>query len=369
MTKLFSRFLLFTPLAILFLWDSIVPIDTFNLRAWETLCVMRPSAVLKGSFYPGIDLTKFEAANVMIRFGGKDVRKTNHWVTDRYGYRKQEPYPRPIEIAVIGDSNVAGSGISQNELFTEVYENISGAGAYPIAVGGIESLFIHPYFRMHKPKVVVVSFIERNLTKFAPYHTPLSDQGFRKFMRDLDFKTTNLLLSMPWALKAGVFIDRAFYKKTLAQFLKTHYLMPALDVEIRIKNRPEPEIIFYQGDAANEPVPEELIESTARTFASYRDAVTKLGARFVFMPIPNKETIYYDQLPKKQKSVFLEQLTARLRERGVEVVDLTAPYFEYREKNPGSLLYDPEDVHWNAAGIRVAAAALQKHLEKDRIPS
>lgn len=323
---------------------------------------MRSNPALKGFFYPEVKIVKYEAANMMDMYRGRNVRRTNEWQTDRYGYRKKEPYRFPIEIALVGDSNMAGSGLTQTELFSEVLENAIKRGAYPLAPAGMESVFLMPLFKKNPPKIVVASFIERNLSTFHPYQIPFRRPGFAAWER-MNTAVSEILLAQPFFRSLGIFVDRSFYKKTLAQYWKGRFFGGRPDLFISGINSELP-MIFFQGSAANEPISEAELQSTVRTFKSYEEACRQAGIRFIFMPIPNKETIYYDILPGQLKSNRLQRLFTRLRAEGVEVVDLESAYLNFKEAQPEVLLYEPEDVHWNAQGVRLAVEILQKYLSQ-----
>jgi len=90
--------------------------------------------------------------------------------------------------------------------------------------------------------------------------------------------------------------------------------------------------------------------------ALFANILEQAGVRFVFSPIPESGTIYpelfdtaeYRALPVDS---FLDQLVAGVRQRGVEVVDLTEVY----RRTPTPYLYLPDDSHWNARAADLAA--------------
>jgi alginate O-acetyltransferase complex protein AlgJ len=98
---------------------------------------------------------------------------------------------------------------------------------------------------------------------------------------------------------------------------------------------------------------------------AYHDVFKSRGIRFIFLPIPDKETIFY-KLLGTPRPVFLRQLVDRLKQLGVETVD-TQPAFE-KAFEEGVLPYQNNDTHWNAEGVKIAADLLIKVIkEKDSI--
>ncbi|MBN1870876.1 MAG: hypothetical protein JW847_09910 [Candidatus Omnitrophica bacterium] len=50
--------------------------------------------------------------------------------------------------------------------------------------------------------------------------------------------------------------------------------------------------------------PEEEIDKIVNKIRMYKTALNKRGIRFIFFPLPNKETIYWNELPLKEKPIF-----------------------------------------------------------------
>jgi hypothetical protein len=129
--------------------------------------------------------------------------------------------------------------------------------------------------------------------------------------------------------------------------------------------------VFMFGDTINRPTPEAEIDRLTRVVVSYRDTLQKMGIAFVFVPTPNKENIYHQLLPSRQKPVLLTALTERLRAAGVPVVDLQAPFDSAHAA--GVRLYPRDDNHWSPQAVRIAAAKVQGVIQpllrqQERIP-
>jgi hypothetical protein len=120
--------------------------------------------------------------------------------------------------------------------------------------------------------------------------------------------------------------------------------------------------LFLQGVVANDSVPAEKLNAVAQSIKKYSDFFTGKGIRFIFLPIPNKENIYYKYLGTK-KPVFLENLIKKLKELNVEVAD-TQKAFVNASENTAVSLYQRDDTHWNAEGVKVAAELLEKLIRK-----
>jgi len=101
---------------------------------------------------------------------------------------------------------------------------------------------------------------------------------------------------------------------------------------------------------------------------SYRDWLAARGVKFLFVVVPDKESIYPENLPawmnKVQPESKLDQFFAYMQKRStVEVLDLRPCLREARKTTP---VYLKNDSHWNQFGAFVAyetlAAALARQL-------
>lgn len=105
----------------------------------------------------------------------------------------------------------------------------------------------------------------------------------------------------------------------------------------------------------------------------FRDELAARGIHLIVMPVPNKESIYPDQLVRgaappvqplwRESRSFL----AGCRVADVEVVDLFALYAAARSTSD-TLLYLEQDSHWTPAGMKMAASAVAARLlERDYV--
>jgi alginate O-acetyltransferase complex protein AlgJ len=100
-------------------------------------------------------------------------------------------------------------------------------------------------------------------------------------------------------------------------------------------------MLFLEGEGANAPVVEERLERITQSVAECNSILKEQGIKMVFLPVPNKESIYYDKLPHNIAPNFLSALIPKLRDRGIIVVDLyqayTDAYRSSRSAHPSSL--------------------------------
>ena len=115
---------------------------------------------------------------------------------------------------------------------------------------------------------------------------------------------------------------------------------------------------------------------------SFRDDLAKRGIRLLVMPAPNKASVYPEKLAARAagrpESVnpTTQDVLARLRQAGVEVVDLFEVYAQGRVGlappetasggdrwgKPHPTYYLAQDSHWSPEGMRLAAETVARRL-------
>jgi len=153
----------------------------------------------------------------------------------------------------------------------------------------------------------------------------------------------------------GIHLDR------VSKMIMLHYFRASLRRGISAPKHLGPEpissqygpIYFIQGRRANEDVSQEKLDKAIQVIRSYNDAVKSRGIRFIFLPIPNKENIFYEHLQTK-RPVFLQQLISELKSHGIETIDTQKAFEEAFRKNQ-VLLYHTDDTHWNPKGVQLIA--------------
>jgi len=104
---------------------------------------------------------------------------------------------------------------------------------------------------------------------------------------------------------------------------------------------------------------------------SFRDQLADRDIRLLVVPIPNKASIYPDKLTARANfrdhriNAKTLEIISRLRQAGVEVVDLFALFRQARVASPpgeGTRYYLAQDSHWSPDGVRLAARAVAKSI-------
>jgi alginate O-acetyltransferase complex protein AlgJ len=334
----------------------LLPIDFFTFRVWEALLIKEFRSILPGHFYPRMEITKLETGGDLAHHTPFAIPKKVKWMTDRYGYRKEDVKGIKPQVVIVGDSNIAGHGLTQKEMLSEVLEDRLKVPVYPYApVGSINSYLKNLRFQKNPPKVVIVSLIERDILKMPFPKRSQRRQDFLPFYEWRD-KTKQTR----WVQKVGVLLDR-FFKMNMLNYARARIRSMAV-MDFHYYPSKFGPMFFVQGEAANKEVSNEDFHRAVKTIEAYDQVLKGKGIRFIFLPIPNKENIYHDCLPNRRRPIFLEKLIQELKSRNIETVD-TQKAFEGEYRRNGILLYFLDDSHWNGKGVQLAAEFTVKLIE------
>jgi hypothetical protein len=133
--------------------------------------------------------------------------------------------------------------------------------------------------------------------------------------------------------------------------------------------------LYYAGDRSVEiwrgqaPMSFEDLESWRKSLELRRDYSRVIGARFLFVVAPNKETIYPEHLPhgfERHGRTRFDQVLEHLHAHSdVEVLDLRdALSAERASDRPGDFVYSPHGTHWTDRGGWVATGAMLEWMKR-----
>ena len=105
----------------------------------------------------------------------------------------------------------------------------------------------------------------------------------------------------------------------------------------------------YTGAA---PLSEEALDSAAENLRLMQEYCRSLGARFLFVPVPNKNSLYPQAMPgyTPASQRDLERFLPLLAEKGVPCADLASAFAAEPE-----ILYFAHDSHWDTRGAALGA--------------
>jgi alginate O-acetyltransferase complex protein AlgJ len=345
----------------------ILPIDFFTFRVWEALVIREFRNILPGEFYPNMEVTKIEEGDLAHHTKYTYKRKVN-WYTDRYGYRKQNTNRKKHEVVIIGDSNIAGSGLTQEDILSEVLEKKLKVSVYPISPASLDTFLKERRFRKDPPDIVIISSVERFIFYLPPVKvTPKKiSTKLKTQIREIGYKLRNQISGNRFLQWLGVSLDR-IYKANMLQYLRASLRRIGFSHSDTIPSNAVSSkygpVFFLQGASANKDVPKDQFDKAVQVIKTYDEFLRSKGIRFIFLPIPEKENIYHESL-HTERPVFLEQLISTLKNLGIETVDTQTAFDDAFRK--GVLLYHTNDTHWNENAVKIAADLIKEMIERKK---
>ncbi|MBC5772966.1 hypothetical protein H8S95_02735 [Pontibacter sp. KCTC 32443] len=327
---------------------TILPINFFTFRIWETISVNKME-VMSGPFYPNQHLVMEEEGELAPHTPFATKRKVE-WFTDAYGYRNRDS---KCDVLLIGDSNITGAKLSQEETLAEALERQLNKEVYSFAPATMNRFLATERFVQDPPELVILSSIERRIPGLPAVGANGLGSKIRNYTGDLinsSYLLTKLFITADRISKLGLYhralasIERSFGRKEYISFNNEY---------------------FIEGEIANRHYTDQEILDMANILEGYKAVLQERGIKFIFMPIPNKENIYYQMLPSKKKPDFLPRLMAELRRRNIDVVD-TQTNFEKLHQQDNIALYPTDDAHWNNIAVEVAADLVAQQLQQNK---
>lgn len=343
MKKFLLTLLVFTiPAILLILAEVLLKPNFFTFRPWEGLKYSTKVATYC-QFYPNQTL-EMEAVGDLCHHTDKAVVRRERWITDRLGYRNNA-FMEQADVLIIGDSFIAGTGLSQEDLLSNKLMDKFGKDfkVYNMAPSSFTKF---DYFLrlgiVKKPKQIIFVMVERHLP----------DRIYRKSSSGIKSKMVHYpifgTLTSLW--------DRAFRFSSLKWLnarIRNHYGngLPAKDSSM-----------FFLEGYRQKHAPSDLAR-TVNTIKTYQAYCDSLNIKFLYLPMPDKETIYYDMVPLPKQSDYLVRLDSLLRVSSIATVNTLELYNNYRKQH-NEVLYQPDDSHWNPIATELVSQKLFEVLSK-----
>lgn len=113
---------------------------------------------------------------------------------------------------------------------------------------------------------------------------------------------------------------------------------------------------------------DEEIKALGVTLSLIQEKVESDGGEFLFVPVPNKNTIYPEYMPVRYQKADINNLVRmydELESVGVSYIDLRQDLLSAKEDN--KKLYYKRDTHWTAPGAVVGYDSIMKKLGKNSV--
>jgi alginate O-acetyltransferase complex protein AlgJ len=228
----------------------VLPIDFFTFRVYEALRMK----CLPGKFYPNMEITKIEEGDsaAHTRFAYK--RKVT-WITDRYGYRKQNTNREKHEIVIIGDSHTVGSGLTQEDILSEVLEKRLRAGVYPLAPASLSTLLKDSRFKRHPPDIVILERKEIRIPLLPPVKVSAkkTPTALERQLGEIEDRLENWICGNRFNQVAKVYLDR-ICKENMLFYLRASLRRLGASPSNNSISTKDGFVSFVQGAKVNEDV-------------------------------------------------------------------------------------------------------------------
>lgn len=325
------------PVIILMVVEALIPPNTFSFRPWEALKFSTKVSTYC-QFYPFQSL-EMDAVGDLRHHTDKAVHRKERWVTDKLGYRN-DAFVEQADVLIIGDSFIAGTGLTQDDLLSNKLRGKFGKDfkVYNMAPSSFAKF---DYFLrlgiVKRPKTIIFVMVERHLPD-PLYVKPTS--GIKSKM-----------VHYPFFGKLSAGIDKAFRFSSLKWLnarihgYKGNGLTAVNDSTM----------FFLEGFRQKHAKTD--LARTVRIIKSYQAYCDSLGIQFLYLPMPDKETVYFEQVPFPKQADYLVRQDSLLQAAGIATVNTLGLYNTYRETHT-EVLYQPDDSHWSPIATELVSEEL-----------
>lgn len=337
MKKFILKIIIFSiPLFFIFM-EIFLPLNVFTFRPWETL-LFKNSDEQPWAFYPNRTIQMLSKGDLCFNTQYA-VTKYENWTTDHLGFRNNT-FIKKANILLIGDSFIAGSSLPQDSTITNLLSLKSGAKVYNLAPAYFRDfIYLLNNRIIEKPNLIIFSKVER----CAPESMTIPQNEY-KALGELD-----------------VFSDRVsrlyLFKYLYSKLTGSHGSgIPG----VINKNQH-----FLNGKS--QVYLDDQINTIVDMISQYKAYCDSLGIGFIFLPMPNKETVYYRNVPFEHQPAFLYKLYDNLRNKNIKFINILDRFNEITTLEPEKQLYHLDDTHWNGNGVEVTAEEIMRFIKANNI--
>jgi len=322
--------------------ELLLPVDFFNFRFFEALSFKGVSQKLSpGYFYSNTHLIKEETGELGHHTPYAEAPRRVECYIDAFGYRNKAVVLSP-EIVLFGDSYVTSPGLNQDHIITEEVSRRLNVPVYGMGPANINNC-LDKLPKLQKPKLVIFLQAERNLAFIDAMGSSIGQQKARKFFAD----------GLP--LKSLILADRLITQKMI-RYSRARINNEVFPTQYIAKDS----TLFMDGKAMQARIMKTEVLQVVDRLASYQEYFASQGIDFLFMAIPEKETVMYDLIEGAGEIKFLDNLYAALDKKGIPYIRLKDGFmqvYHQQQQKP----YFKDDTHWNELGVGIAADSLAQY--------
>ncbi|WP_374441855.1 hypothetical protein [Epilithonimonas sp.] len=277
------------------------------------------------------------------------IPKDESYITDELGFRNDKFIKNP-DIIIIGDSYTMGATLNQSQLLAnQMMKNsdhkYSVYGMAPVNFSILDKML--KLGVINKPKYIIYERVERGeIPKLEHFKNSIADR--------LDYNYKNL-----WALgNMNVFLDKIFraYVNNYAKAKITG------SKGTGTQSRVDEKLFFYNTKEINPS--DEWMNINISALESYKKYCDSIGSKFIYLPMPNKETIYFDKIPINKQPDYLMKTCRILKQKQIDYYPTVDFYNKFRSQD-NRMLYQLDDSHWNALACELISKEMIKKIKND----
>lgn len=327
MKRFVYRLVIFSlPIIILGITESFLPLSTFTTRSHESLLYKHPGIGMP--YYPN-HILNMTSVGDLCTYTDYSIKRQELWITDSIGYRNNHYTSHP-DVILFGDSFLLGVGLTQDSTLSNL---LAAKLEYKYSF----------YSIAHATFTDLLALFENGILKKP--HLIIFSMGEREIPPALDLVNEQVVYRNRFF---SVWLNKA------TRLYSVNYLMARLLNTKRkgVKSEVIDNLFFLNGRAQQSNI--SMLDSIANTISSYKNLCDSMDIEFLFVPSPNKETVYFDKVPLSKQPDYLFQLDNALNEAGVKTINSLGVFNSFRF-NTDTFLYHLDDTHWNHNGVNLIA--------------
>lgn len=278
-----------------------------------------------------------------------EIPKNENYITDELGFRNDKFIHNP-DILIIGDSYTMGATLSQSQILAnQIMKNSNNKysvyGMAPVDFSVLDKLLKLNVIK--KPKYIIYERVERGeIPKIEYFENSISNK--------IDYKYNKL-----WSIgNANVFLDKIF-RGYVNNYAKAKI---ASSKGNGTQSKVEEKLFYY--DTKHLTPSDEWVNLNANSLVSYKKYSDSIGAKFLYLPMPNKETVYFDKIPVNKQPDYLFKLGTILKQKSIPYYPTIEFYNTFRTID-NRMLYHYDDSHWNELACELISKEIIKTIEND----
>lgn len=335
MKKTVIKIMLFgLPILTLGIAEILLPVTFFATRPHEALLYRHNGIGMP--YYPN-QKVKMMSIGDLCTITGYPVKKNDLWITDEIGYRN-DVYINEPDVLLFGDSFLLGAGLPQDSMLTNL---LAGKGSPDIKYYSLAHASINDFIVLMKNGVI-------EKPQMLVYVA-----GEKEIPPPIEINNNHELFKLHNQLQ--VWIDRA------TRLYSVNYLMSRV-LRTKIKGRQsEIDNRMYFLDGKDQKSALSNLPDIVQTYCTYQEWCDSMRIKFLVVPVPDKESVYYDLVPLSKQNDYLNKLDSELQSKNIHIINSLEVFNKYRQKD-SKLIYHLDDTHWNSRGANLIADEIIRYI-------